>query len=91
MGGSQALARSIFASMTPAKRSGEFFSFYGFMNKASAVFGPLLYILISGMIDTRAAILAIMILILLGIVVLRWVNVDSGIKIAKLEDSKKSI
>ena len=39
LGGSQALARSLFAQITPEARSGEFFSFFGFVTRASAVLG----------------------------------------------------
>ena len=39
MGGSQALARSLFAQIVPHTRSGEFFSFFGFMGRVSSVFG----------------------------------------------------
>ena len=82
MGGSQALARSIFAHMTPENRSGEFFSFFGFTNKVSSVIGPMLYVLISGTIDTRTAILSIMIIIAAGALILSRVDVDAGKKIA---------
>ena len=40
LGGSQALARSLFAYMTPENRSAEFFGFFGFIGRASAVSGP---------------------------------------------------
>ena len=42
IGGSQALARSLFAQITPQSRSGEFFSFFGSMSRASSVLGPTL-------------------------------------------------
>ncbi len=86
MGGSQALARSLFAQISPHTRSGEFFSFFGFMSRASSVFGPMLYILVTGLLDTRAAVLSIVIIIIAGTIILKWVDVADGTKIASQED-----
>jgi len=89
MGGSQALARSLFSQISPETRSGEFFSFFGFMNRASSVIGPILYILVTGVLDTRSAVFSILLLIVGGTIVLKWVDVDQGILIAKNEDARK--
>ena len=88
MGGSQALARSLFAQIVPHTRSGEFFSFFGFMGRVSTVFGPLLYVVVTGLIDTRVAILSIMGLIVAGGVLLHWVDVRSGAIAADEEDAR---
>ena len=88
IGGSQALARSLFSQITPTARSGEFFSFFGFMSRASAVFGPLLYVSVTSALDTRAAITAIALLILAGAIALRWVDVAAGRETAAAEDAK---
>ena len=42
-GGSQALSRSLYAAMSPAAKSGEFFGLFGVMEKFSAIIGPLLF------------------------------------------------
>ncbi|MEO7964209.1 MAG: MFS transporter, partial [Gemmatimonadaceae bacterium] len=42
-GGTQALSRSLFASMVPAHKSGEFFGFYSVFEKFSSILGPLLF------------------------------------------------
>jgi UMF1 family MFS transporter len=42
-GGSQALSRSLFASMSPASKSGEFFGMFGVMEKFSTILGPLVF------------------------------------------------
>ena len=86
LGGSQALARSLFAYMTPESRSAEFFGFFGFVGRASAVFGPTLYLLVTGIYDTRAAILAILIIIAVGSVLLQRVNTEEGRAVAVEED-----
>ena len=89
LGGSQALARSLFAQITPETRSGEFFSFFGFMSRASSVFGPMLYVAATAFFDTRVAILSILILIVLGTIALRWVDVDEGTRVAAQEDARR--
>ncbi len=86
LGGSQALARSMFAYMTPQSRSAEFFGFFGFVGRASAVFGPTLYLLITGFYDTRAAILAILIIIAVGTALLQRVDTEEGRAVAVEED-----
>ena len=86
LGGSQALARSLFAYMTPESRSAEFFGFFGFVGRASAVFGPTLYLLVTGIYDTRAAILAILIIIAVGTVLLQRVDTEEGRAVAVEED-----
>ena len=86
LGGSQALARSLFAYMTPESRSAEFFGFFGFVGRASAVFGPTLYLLVTGIYDTRAAILAILIIIAVGSVLLQRVDAEEGRAVAVEED-----
>ena len=88
IGGSQALARSLFSQITPTSRSGEFFSFFGFMSRASAVFGPLIYVSVTSALDTRAAITSVALLILAGTVALRWVDVASGRATAAAEDAR---
>lgn len=82
IGGSQALARSLFAQITPESRSGEFFSFFGFMSRASSVFGPMLYIAATAVFDTRVAVTSILMIIIAGTVVLTRVNVARGIRAA---------
>jgi len=88
MGGSQALSRSIFAQISPETRSGEFFSFFGFMGRASSVFGPMLYVLVTGLLDTRSAVFSILLIIVAGTIVLKWVDVDAGSRIAREEDQR---
>ncbi len=89
IGGSQALARSLFAQITPETRSGEFFSFFGFMSRASAVFGPMMYVVVTSVFDTRVAITSILVIIIAGTVVLRWVDVKAGARAAEREDNRR--
>ena len=89
IGGSQALSRSLFAQITPETRSGEFFSFFGFMSRASAVFGPMIYVVVTSVFDTRVAITSILVIIIAGTVALRWVDVKAGARTAEQEDERR--
>lgn len=78
-GGTQALSRSLFASMVPPHRSGEFFGFYGVFEKFSGLFGPLLFALVVQFGGTnREGILSVVIFFIVGAVLLRTVDVDAG-------------
>jgi len=88
LGGSQGLARSMFGQMVPETRSAEFFGFFGFFGKVAAFIGPLLYGLMTVMFDSRVGILSIAMLILIGTVMMRWVDVDEGRKDAMEEDAR---
>ena len=90
MGGSQALARSLFAVMTPLSKSGEFFGFFGLVGKASSVFGPMVYVLVTGVYNTRVAILALLSIIGVGTLLLTRVNVEEGVAVAQEEDRRLS-
>ena len=88
IGGSQALARSLFAQITPQSRSGEFFSFFGFITRASSVFGPTLYIIATAVFDTRVAVTSILMIIVAGTAVLQLVNVSEGARVAEEENRR---
>jgi UMF1 family MFS transporter len=86
-GGSQALSRSLYASMSPATKSGEFFGLYGVMEKFSAIMGPLLFAGAAALFDSsRPAILSLIVLFAVGIYLLTRVNVEVGQRIAHRED-----
>lgn len=87
LGGSQALARSIFSVMTPVTRSAEFFSFFGFIGRVSSVFGPLLFTLTTGFFDQRLGVFTILILIFSGYILLFKIDVEKG-KTTAIEEDK---
>ena len=67
MGGSQALSRSLFATMIPQHKSAEFFGFFGVFEKFAGVFGPLVFAaVIAATGPSRPAILAIIVFFVLG-------------------------
>ena len=88
IGGSQALARSLFAQITPERRSAEFFSFFGFIGRASSVFGPTIYIAATALFDTRVAVMSILLIIVVGTIALTRVDVAEGTRIAAEEDAR---
>mgnify|MGYP006131731041 CR=1 FL=1 len=88
LGGSQGLARSMFGQMVPETRSAEFFGFFGFFGKVAALLGPLIYMLMTLWFDSRVGIFALSILIIAGAIILRKVDVEDGIAVAKAEDER---
>jgi len=88
-GGSQALSRSLYAALSPAAKSGEFFGLFGVMEKFSAIIGPLMFAA-AGVIfgSSRPAVLSLILLFFLGGFLLTRVNVEEGKRVAKLEDAK---
>jgi UMF1 family MFS transporter len=88
LGGSQALSRSLYASMSPAAKSGEFFGLYGVMEKFSAIIGPLLFAAAAYLFDSsRPAILSLIVLFLVGIFLLSRVDIEEGRRVAQEEDA----
>lgn len=88
LGGSQGMARSLFCQMVPESRSAEFFGFIGFFGRAASFIGPALYFGVSGIADARTAILSIMLLIVFGVILTWFVDVEEGARIAAEEDAK---
>jgi MFS transporter, UMF1 family len=87
-GGTQALSRSLFASMIPRHKSGEFFGFYSVFEKFAGIFGPLLFALAIRMTGTsRAAILSVIAFFALGALLLSMVNVEEGERAARAADA----
>lgn len=83
-GGTQALSRSLFATLIPAHKSGEFFGFYSVFEKFSSIFGPLLFsitIALTG--SSRNAILSVIAFFAIGAAILAFVNVEQGQRTAR--------
>jgi UMF1 family MFS transporter len=88
-GGSQALSRSLYAAMSPASKSGEFFGLFGIMEKFSSIIGPLLFAA-AGIIfgSSRPAVLSLILIFLIGGFLLTRVNVEEGKRVARMEDAE---
>ena len=78
-GGSQALSRSLFASMIPKERSSEFFGFFSIFEKFGSIAGPAAFEMASHATgSSRSAILSVIVFFVLGAIVLTFVNVREG-------------
>ena len=86
LGGSQGLARSIFGQIIPETRSTEFFGFFGFFGKVAAFMGPFIYFGMTTAFDSRVGILSISVIILIGAVLLYFVDIEAGREDARAED-----
>jgi UMF1 family MFS transporter len=87
-GGSQALSRSLYASMSPRAKSGEFFGFFSVMEKFAGILGPILFAAVVAIFgSSRPAVLSLIALFVIGGWLLTRVNVDEGRRIAREEDA----
>jgi MFS transporter, UMF1 family len=78
-GGTQALSRSLFASMIPAHKSGEFFGFFSIFEKFAGIFGPLIFAgTIAATGSSRNAILSVIGFFAVGAAILAFVDVKEG-------------
>jgi UMF1 family MFS transporter len=70
-GGVQALSRSMFGKLVPEGKSAEFFGFFNMLGKFATFFGPLLMGLVNYYTgDSRASILSLLVLFIIGGVLL---------------------
>jgi len=88
-GGTQALSRSLFASMIPRHKSGEFFGFFSVFEKFAGIFGPLIFAgTIAATGSSRNAILSVIIFFAVGAALLWPVDVEEGQRIAAVADQE---
>jgi UMF1 family MFS transporter len=78
-GGTQALSRSLFASMIPKEKSSEFFAFFGVFERYAGVLGPALFAWVVAHSGTsRNAILSVIAFFVVGAAILAFVDVRAG-------------
>lgn len=83
-GGSQALSRSLYASLTPDAMSGEFFGFFSIMSKFASFLSPMVFVLSVAFFDSsRPGVLTLVLFFIVGIAILSRVNVEEGRAYAK--------
>ena len=88
-GGSQALSRSLFASMIPRRHSSEFFGFFAVFEKFAGIFGPLIFSLAVGLTgSSRTAILSMIFFFIAGGLTLSVVDVEAGQRAAAAADAE---
>ncbi|MBI5435105.1 MAG: MFS transporter [Planctomycetes bacterium] len=87
-GGSQALSRSLFASLIPKHKSGEFFGFFSVLEKFAGILGPGLFAVaqtVTG--SSRHAILSVVGFFVVGGWLLLRVDVEAGQRAAREAES----
>ena len=88
-GGTQALSRSMFASMIPRQKSSEFFAFFGVFERYAGVMGSTTFsIVVSQTGSGRHAILAVLVFFILGTLLLMRVDVDAGRRTARAAEAE---
>jgi len=85
-GSAGAQARSLFAYLVPKSRTTEFFGFFGFMGKAAAVIGPFIFAFFSAAYDTRFGILVLLMILVLGLLLFPFIDVEEGKRVARQAD-----
>ena len=83
-GGAQALSRSLFASLIPRSKSGQFFGFFAVVEKFAGILGPFVFaatIAFTG--SSRNAILSVILFFVVGGWLLRKVRVKEGQRAAR--------
>ncbi len=85
-GSAGAQARSLFAYLVPKSRTTEFFGFFGFMGKAAAVIGPFIFAFFSAAYDTRFGILILLVILILGLFLFPFIDVEEGKRVAREAD-----
>jgi MFS transporter, UMF1 family len=83
-GGTQALSRSLFATLVPRHRSGEFFGFFGVIERFSGLMG-ITVMWIAGLLtgSPRYGILALILFFIAGGVLLHRVDIPGGRSVAR--------
>jgi UMF1 family MFS transporter len=91
-GGTQALSRSLFASVVPRHKSGEFFGFYSVFEKFGGILGPLVFALaVQGGGSSRVAILWVIAFFVVGGALLWRVDVAEGEQAARTADASTRV
>jgi UMF1 family MFS transporter len=88
-GGTQALSRSMYGSMSPPSKSAEFFGFYNVSAKFAGIVGPFLFGVVGQLTGTsRISIVAIVIFFFAGALILATVDHEKGIQAARSDDER---
>ena len=88
-GGSQALSRSLYASMTPASMSGEFFGFFSIMSKFASFLSPFVFIISVALFNSsRPGVLSLIAFFLIGMYILSRVDVEKGQSYARQREKE---
>ena len=84
IGSLQSASRAVVGLFSPSSKSGEFFGFWGLAQRAAYVIGPFVFGLVSSVTGSqRVAILVNSSFFVLGLLGLRWINVERGRRAAE--------
>jgi MFS transporter, UMF1 family len=87
-GGTQALSRSLFASLVPRRLSGEFFGFFSVSDKVAGILGPAVFTVVSAATgSSRGAVLSVIAFFVVGAALLAAVDVEAGRRQAAQDES----
>lgn len=88
-GGSQALSRSLIGKMMPKSKSAEFFGFFSVFEKFASILGPFIFGIVSTIMgESRLSIVSLVIFFIAGIILLRQVNVERGVSVARADEQE---
>ena len=88
LGGSQAIARSLFSSMVPARRQASFFGFYELAERGTAWVGTLLFAVVLDVTGSyRGALLSLLVLFVSGGALLAVTDTDRAVEAARQADA----
>ena len=79
MGSSQSTSRSLYSKLIPYERKTEFFGFYSFFGKSSAILGPFTFGLISTYFGQRLAVISVGLFFLTGLILLQRVREEPAV------------
>ena len=89
LGGSQALARSLFSSMTPAGRQASFFGFYELAERGTAWVGTLVFAVVLDVTGSyRSALLSLLVLFVSGGALLASTDTDAAVAAARAAEAE---
>jgi UMF1 family MFS transporter len=88
-GGTQALSRSLYATLAPKAKSSEFFSFFSISSKFAGIAGPALFGFVGQVTgSSRFGIVSLVVFFVGGLLVLSRVDVDEGRRTAREFDAR---
>jgi len=83
-GGTQALSRSLFASMIPRHKSSEFFAFFSVFERYAGILGPAIFAwVVDRTGSSRNAIISVIAFFIVGAALLTLVDVNTGRRSAR--------
>lgn len=83
VGPNQSASRSLMGRLVPDAKENEFFGFFAFSGKATAFMGPLLLGVLTEMVGTqRAGVAVVLVLFMIGLIVLAGMDEEEGIRAA---------